>query len=130
MGATTEGRLAPTQQDRVFVFASGTKEAPDWREWLKKDGAHSEVIQPMKTDLEKLFTALLALPPAPRSLFLFTDGWETQGMWRLCYPQLRPPAQDFPGYSNGAAQDQQRKCQEISDPQSGKSGEALISSDP
>jgi hypothetical protein len=79
MGTTAEERLAPTQQDRVFVFASGTKEAPDWREWLKKDGAHPEVIQPLKTDLEKLFTALLALPPAPRSLFLFTDGWETQG---------------------------------------------------
>ena len=79
MEATADGEIAPTERDRVFVFASDTKEAPDWREWLKKDGAHLEPIQPAKTDLEKLFAALLALPPAPRSLFLFTDGWETQG---------------------------------------------------
>jgi len=79
MGATADGRLAPTQGDRVFVFASDTKEAPDWREWLKKDGAAADSTQSAKTDLEKLFTTLLALPAAPRSLFLFTDGWETQG---------------------------------------------------
>ena len=87
MGATAERSLA-THQDRVFVFASGTKEAPDWREWLKKDGAHPEVIQPLKTDLEKLFTTLLALPPAPRSLFLFTDGWETQGNVEALLPAI------------------------------------------
>src|SRR4029453_11989471 len=71
MGATAEGRLAPTRQDRVFVFASGTKEAPDWREWLKKDGAHLEVIQPLKTDLEKLFTHFVVFPLTTRNFFCF-----------------------------------------------------------
>ena len=42
----------------------------------------------MKTDLEKLFTTLLALPPAPRSLFLFTDGWETQGNVEALLPAI------------------------------------------
>src|SRR5262245_45642210 len=79
MGSTVERGFAPTREDRVFVFASDTKAAPDWREWLKGDNAQVEAIQPAKTDLEKLFTTLLALPPAPRSLFLFTDGWETKG---------------------------------------------------
>jgi hypothetical protein len=36
-------------------------------------------IDPRKTNLDKLITTLLALPPRPRSLFLFTDGWETEG---------------------------------------------------
>jgi Ca-activated chloride channel homolog len=88
MGATAEGGLAPTQRDRVFVFASDTKEAPDWREWLKQDGAHQGSIQPTKTDLEKLFTTLLALPTAPRNLFLFTDGWETQGSVEPLLPAI------------------------------------------
>ena len=78
MEAMAQGNLAPSHGDRVFVFGSATKETPDWREWLKSDGAQPE-IQPTKTNLEKLFATLLALPPAPRSLFLFTDGWETQG---------------------------------------------------
>ena len=62
MGATAEGRLAPTQGDRVFVFASDTKEAPDWREWLKQDGAHPDAIQPAKTDLAKVVHDLAGSP--------------------------------------------------------------------
>ena len=79
MGTAADGSLAPTQGDRVFVFASDTKEAPDWREWLKKDGAHQTRFSQQRPIWQKLFTTLLALPAAPRSLFLFTDGWETQG---------------------------------------------------
>src|SRR5438128_4639092 len=55
MGATAEGRFAPTHGDRVFVFASDTKAASDWREWLKKDGTRPDSIQSTNTDLEKLF---------------------------------------------------------------------------
>ena len=88
MGATADGRFAPTQGDRVFVFASDTKEAPDWREQLRKDAALPDSIQSAKTDLEKLFTTLLALPAAPRSLFLFTDGWETQGNVEALLPAI------------------------------------------
>ena len=126
MGATAEGRLAPTQQDRVFVFASGTKEAPDWREWLKKDGAHPEVIQPMKTDLEKLFTTLLALPPAPRSLFLFTDGWETQGNVEALLPAIAASGlKIFPVIPTEQPKIDNVTVKRLVIPNQGKSGEAL-----
>src|SRR4029450_2435176 len=65
MGATAEGRLAPTRQDRVFVFASGTKEASDWREWLKKDGTHTKGHKALRKSLGELVRTLLGLPPAP-----------------------------------------------------------------
>ena len=51
----------------------------NWREWLKGENSEQSSIRPGKTSLEKLFTTLLELPAAPRSLFIFTDGWETQG---------------------------------------------------
>src|SRR4249919_1424699 len=54
MGATADGRLAPTPGDRVFIFASDTKEAPDWRERLQKDPTLPDSIPLNKTDLEKL----------------------------------------------------------------------------
>ena len=126
MGATAEGRLAPTHQDRVFVFASGTKEAPDWREWLKKDGVHPEVIQPMRTDLEKLFTALLALPPAPRSLFLFTDGWETQGNVEALLPAIAASGlKIFPVIPTEQPKIDNVTVKRLVIPNQGKSGEAL-----
>jgi hypothetical protein len=126
IGATAEGRLAPTHQDRVFVFASGTKEAPDWREWLKKDGAHPEVIQPLKTDLEKLFTALLALPPAPRSLFLFTDGWETQGNVEALLPAIAASGlKIFPVIPTEQPKIDNVTVKRLMIPNQGKSGEAL-----
>ena len=106
MGTTADGSLAPTQGDRVFVFAADTKEAPDWREWLKKDGAHPDSIQPAKTDLEKLFTTLLALPAGPRSLFFCspTAGGH-RGISSPCYHHRSFRAQNFPNCSDGAAQD-------------------------
>jgi Ca-activated chloride channel family protein len=87
MLAAAETGLAPSRLDRVFVFGADAKETPDWREWLKSDRPQAE-IQPTKTDLEKLFTTLLALPPAPRSLFLFTDGWETKGNVEYLLPAI------------------------------------------
>jgi Ca-activated chloride channel homolog len=87
MEAMAQGNLAPSHGDRVFVFGSSTKETPDWREWLERDAAQPE-IQPTKTNLEKLFATLLALPAAPRSLFLFTDGWETQGSAEHLLPAI------------------------------------------
>src|SRR5215510_8899168 len=47
MGSVVKGKFAPAREDRVFVFAADTKAAPDWREWLKQEGAHVEAIQPM-----------------------------------------------------------------------------------
>ena len=125
MEATAEGRLAPTQGDRVFVFASDTKEAPDWREWLKKDGAHPDSIQPAKTDLEKLFTTLLALPAAPRSLFLFTDGWETQGNIEPLLPAIAASGlKIFPVIPTEQPKIDNVAVKRLVIPNQGKSGEA------
>ena len=88
MESVTQGNLSPSGRDRVFVFGSDAKETPDWREWLKGDAADQESIQPAKTNLEKLFHTLLALPTAPRSLYLFSDGWETQGRVERLLPSI------------------------------------------
>jgi Ca-activated chloride channel homolog len=79
MKRTAQGKLEPGPQDHVFVFGSEVKEVTNWQEWLSGAAAQTKEIQPQKTNLEKLMTTLLALPSRPRSLFLFTDGWETQG---------------------------------------------------
>ena len=79
MKRSAQGNLAPRGQDRVFVFGSEAKEVTNWSQWLSGTIAQTDEIQPQKTNLEKLMTTLLALPPGPRSLFLYTDGWETQG---------------------------------------------------
>ena len=126
MGTTADGSLAPTQGDRVFVFASDTKEAPDWREWLKKDGAHPDSIQPEKTDLEKLFTTLLALPAAPRSLFLFTDGWETQGNIEPLLPAIAASGlKIFPVVPTEQPKIDNVAVKRLLLPNQGKSGEAI-----
>jgi Ca-activated chloride channel family protein len=79
MESTADSRFSPNRQDRIFVFGSETREVTNWREWLKGENSEQSSIRPGKTSLEKLFTTLLELPAAPRSLFIFTDGWETQG---------------------------------------------------
>jgi Mg-chelatase subunit ChlD len=70
---------APNPNDRIFVFGSGATEFANWRELFDGDGSNLTGIEPEKTNLENLFKTVLALPPAPRSLYLFTDGWETLG---------------------------------------------------
>ena len=125
MGTAADGSLAPTQGDRVFVFASDTKEAPDWREWLKKDGA-PDSIQPAKTDLQKLFTTLLALPAAPRSLFLFTDGWETQGNIEPLLPAIAASGlKIFPVVPTEQLKIDNVAVKRLLLPNQGKSGEAI-----
>jgi uncharacterized membrane protein len=77
MEQSARGELQPSDADRVFVFGAEAVQTTRWREAL--DGEESATIQPQKTSLDKLLTTVLALPPRPRSLFLFTDGWETEG---------------------------------------------------
>ena len=77
--ASAVQQFAPNRRDRFFVFASETKEADDWKEWLGGAAAQQNAIRPEKTNLENVFSTVLALPAAPRSIYLFTDGWETQG---------------------------------------------------
>jgi uncharacterized membrane protein len=79
MKQSAETAPLPRRSDRVFVFGAAPAEVANWRDRLSGDGSKSSAIQPEKTDLEKLLNAILALPAAPRSLFLYTDGWETEG---------------------------------------------------
>lgn len=75
---TATENLAPGRGDRVLVFAGETAQAVGFNDVFNPSGALSDV-QPEKTNLENLLTTLLAQPTAPRSLYLFTDGWENQG---------------------------------------------------
>ncbi|HEY7554990.1 MAG TPA: VWA domain-containing protein [Candidatus Binatia bacterium] len=69
---------APSDNDHVFAFGAEAAKVSSWREIF--DGDQTAIgISPEKTNLENLFNALLKLPPAPRNLYLFSDGWETQG---------------------------------------------------
>jgi Ca-activated chloride channel family protein len=88
MEKSARENFAPTGQDRILVFGSEVKETPDWAEWLSGGISRQGEIQPQKTNLEKLVTTVLALPAAPRSLFLFTDGWETEGNVERLLPSI------------------------------------------
>ena len=88
MEKAAEESLVPQRSDRIFVFGAESEEAADWRERLKGENSRQDSIRPEKTSLENLFTKLLALPPAPRNLFLFTDGWETQGSVERLLPAI------------------------------------------
>ena len=80
-------RPSPGRNDRVFVFGASAVEAPNWREWLDENKT-TAAAEPAKTNLENLFSQLLTLPAAPRSLYLFTDGWENQGNVERLLPAL------------------------------------------
>jgi Ca-activated chloride channel family protein len=88
MESTAQGDLAPGRRDRVFVFASDAKESPEWRDWLTSKSGEPQAIPAAKTNLEKLFTSLLALSSAPRRLLLFTDGWQTEGNVERLLPAI------------------------------------------
>ena len=116
-------QLAPNSSDRIYTFGGTAKESTNLKEALAGDSSAS---QPDKTNLENLLTSLLALPAAPRSVFLFTDGWETEGnVERLLpaaaaagikiYPML--PA-DRPAIANVAVT-------KVIAPSQGMSGESL-----
>jgi Ca-activated chloride channel family protein len=77
--ARATNELAPSRQDRVFVFGAAAKEASSVGAAGIGDGAMQTGVDGQKTNLENLLATLLELPSAPRSLFLFSDGWETQG---------------------------------------------------
>src|ERR671924_2407209 len=88
MESAAKDRYMPNRQDRVFVFGSEVQQITNWPEWLKGDASQQALIQPGKTSLEKLFTTLLDLPPAPRRVYLFSDGWETQGNVQRVLPAI------------------------------------------
>ncbi|MGE5304230.1 MAG: glutamine amidotransferase [Alphaproteobacteria bacterium] len=86
--ASAVQKFAPNRRDRFFFFASETKEAGGWKEWLGGTPAQQGALRPEKTNLENVFATLLALPPAARSAYLFTDGWETQGNVERLLPSI------------------------------------------
>jgi Ca-activated chloride channel family protein len=103
--AQQASRLQPA--DRVLVFGGAVEEVEDWGRWLNGKGA-TDRVKPERTNLEALFSALLRLPPAPLSVYLFTDGWETEGAAERLLPSLgrsgirvypmAPPGRfEFPG---------------------------------
>lgn len=79
--ATATQQLTPKADDRFYIFGAQVnevKQIADLAAALRTDGAQ-QTIQPDKTNLEALLNSLLSLPAAPRIVFVFTDGWETQG---------------------------------------------------
>ena len=79
--------MTPGAADRVFVFGGAAEEVKDWEGRLRGE-ASSEGIKPEQTNLEALFAALLRLPRRERSVFLFTDGWQTEGDAERLLPSL------------------------------------------
>jgi uncharacterized membrane protein len=75
----------PASADRVFIFAGAAEASRDWKRQLE---APNSSVQPERTDLEALFSALLQLPREERSVFLFTDGWENEGSAERLLPAL------------------------------------------
>ena len=77
---TTHAAPVPTRKDRVFLFGSAPIETPNGHELLEATNQSRPAgAEPDKTNLENLLNSILQLPPAARDLYLFTDGWETQG---------------------------------------------------
>ena len=87
MERSSKEEFSPSVKDRMLVFGGDTQEVRDWEQWLRGEKS-AEPIQPGRTNLEKLFSVLLGLPQKPRSVFLFTDGWENEGDLERLLPLL------------------------------------------
>jgi uncharacterized membrane protein len=79
MKQSTVNLPAPKREDHVYVFGSAASEITDWRSHLDGDASKPSGVAAEKTNLENLLSAVLTLPARPRDLYLFTDGWETEG---------------------------------------------------
>jgi uncharacterized protein YegL len=76
--------------------------------------------------LEKLFARLLARPSGPRSVFLFTDGWENQGNVEQLVPAITAAGlKIFPVVPAEQAKLDNVAVTKLLLPNQGKSGEAL-----
>ncbi|MBI2359307.1 MAG: VWA domain-containing protein, partial [Deltaproteobacteria bacterium] len=79
--------LGVKREERTFVFAREVKEVKDWERWVGGKAA-SDTLGAQRTNLEALLSAVLRLPTASRTLFLFTDGWENEGSARRLFLSL------------------------------------------
>ncbi|HEY1371827.1 MAG TPA: VWA domain-containing protein [Candidatus Binatia bacterium] len=75
----------PSPGDRVFLFAGATAETAKWKQDFQTP-FHN--LRQERTNLESLFSVLGDLPPAERSVFLFTDGRENEGSAERLLPAL------------------------------------------
>lgn len=71
-------QLGVSARDRVMLFGGRVEESRDWESLMRAD-APPAAAQPEQTNFEPLFLDLLQPTERPRSLFLYTDGWQTAG---------------------------------------------------
>ncbi|HWO43300.1 MAG TPA: VWA domain-containing protein [Candidatus Eisenbacteria bacterium] len=88
MAREARERYGLTSEDRVVLFGGRVHETKDWELWLAGETS-TEALQPQATNLESLFSHLLKSPEPERKLFLFSDGWETEGDVERLIPLLR-----------------------------------------
>ncbi|HEY7166322.1 MAG TPA: VWA domain-containing protein [Candidatus Binatia bacterium] len=81
-------QFVPGSQDRVLVFGSEVREVSDWADWMGKTPPRLTEIQPDRTNLEKLLTTAIGQSGGAKNLYLFTDGWETQGNVETVLPAI------------------------------------------
>ena len=118
--------LFPTQGDRLFVFGGETREVQDWERWLRGE-ISAEPIQPGWTNLENLFSVLLRLPVAPRTVYLFTDGWETKGGVESLLSSLAGSSlKIFPFLPSSRPEVTNVTVKRVLAPHRGESGEGII----
>ena len=84
---TARKRTSTTGADRFFVFGGRAQEVDDWEAWLQRAEVSPE-IQPEKTNLAESLTQIAKDPSITGPLYLFTDGWETEGAVRNKLPLL------------------------------------------
>lgn len=84
---TAQERTSTVTPDRFFVFGGRSLAVADWEERLA-GAAVDPALEPDKTNLAESLTQILGDPSATGSLFLFTDGWETEGEVRDKLPSL------------------------------------------
>ena len=88
MAKTAREFFSPTPADFLFVFGGEAEPTTNWQTWLDAGAAEPQAIQPRKTNLENLFTRLLTLSPGAHDVFLFTDGWQTEGNLERLFPAI------------------------------------------
>jgi len=117
--------LTAESSDRTFVFGGEVKEVTDWDRWVRGE-VSSSPIKPEQTNLEALFSTLLQLPAGPRAVFLFTDGWETQGAVERLLPSLALSGlKIFPLLPPGPTEVSNVAVKKVLAPHQGKSGEGI-----
>lgn len=87
MERSAKESFAPSAGDRTYVFGGELKQVTERESWLRGE-LSSESIKPEQTNLENFFATLLSLRQGPRSVFLYTDGWENQGAVERLLPSL------------------------------------------